>query len=105
MYSLLKTALTSVSRSIARSSAWRTRTSPSVLLFGPLFTFIGIVWYPSSGTPTTLSRLSPRISGKSVGEARSIMCRSPERRLARRAVESRIGTNSTRSMWMLALSQ
>jgi hypothetical protein len=44
MYSLLKTVLTSVSRSMARSIAWRARTSARVLERGPLATFSGIIW-------------------------------------------------------------
>jgi hypothetical protein len=49
--------------------------------------------------------LSPRISARSVGDTRSIICRSPERRLARRELESVMGTNSMRSMEKAPLSQ
>ena len=103
MYSLLKTVLTSVSRSIARSIAWRTRTSASALLLRAVVHVERDHLVPELGHADHLEPASPRISARSVGETRSIMCRSPERRLARRAVESVMGTNSTRSTWMFAL--
>src|SRR5262245_54532777 len=67
MYSLLNTALTSISRSMARSMAWRTRTSASALLFGPLATLSGITVpelghtdHPEPGVPADLGQVRGR---------------------------------------------
>ncbi|MNQ41843.1 hypothetical protein D3C85_555320 [compost metagenome] len=83
----------STSRSIARSNAWRTRLSlaKGLLARAPLPRLTEMDWKPSPVTGASRRLGSSLTALASLGATRSMMSRSPARRLFRRTVVSGIG--------------